>query len=287
MDALEKLLRTQQEASLIRGEWFVVRWTPDIATGETLNIGVGFVEAGRTHFRLLDYFERISCFYGERAIYQAELVTTIVGESLRQNVAQSPIAQVIYQPKGYAQGLSINEILSNLFEHTVSLAKKVKEQKSKDRFSGITTEKLYTCLVDELKKIAGIDYEQFTPPNSSISYDDVSGSHELYIPFRDGASLLGGLASTVYSNVSTIELNLLKAARDVETALKLGKGKRPCVFLLKPGSQIDTLKPEQVSSIESILDKFDWHMTKQGIAVGSHMEISGLAQEIFEWSKVA
>ncbi|WP_439836022.1 hypothetical protein [Aeromonas caviae] len=85
MNNLEKLLGQSTDRNLVKGEWFNIRWTPDLATGEKLNIGVGFVEQGRVHSRLLSYFERVKCLYGERGIYHAELVTSIVGESLRQN----------------------------------------------------------------------------------------------------------------------------------------------------------------------------------------------------------
>lgn len=124
MNNLEKLLGQNTERSLVKGEWFNIRWTPDIATGEKLNIGVGFVENGRVHSRLLSYFERVKCLYGERGIYHAELVTSIVGESLRQNKKSSPIPQITYDNSGYAQGFSVDEVLSSLFEQTVPLQKK-------------------------------------------------------------------------------------------------------------------------------------------------------------------
>lgn len=124
MNNLEKLLGQSTDRNLIKGQWFNIRWTPDLATGEKLNIGVGFVEDGRVHSRLLSYFERVKCLYGERGIYHVELVTSIVGESLRQNKKVSPIPQITYDNSGYAQGFSIDEILTSLFEQTVHLQKK-------------------------------------------------------------------------------------------------------------------------------------------------------------------
>jgi hypothetical protein len=287
MRELEKLLGQQTQKNLVKGEWFNIRWSPDLATGEKLNIGVGFIEGERVHSRLLSYFERVRCLYGDRGIYHAELVTSIVGESLRQNRKLSPIPQISYDKSGYAQGLSIDEILTSLFEQTVPLQNKIRTTSSSKRFHSINTDKLYTCLVDELKVKAALQFEEFVPQDSSLIIRDDSGSQELFIPFRDNKNLVGGLASTVYSNVQRVELNLLKAARDVEAAIKLGKGNNASIFILKPGNDIETLEREQIDSIESALDKFDWYMNKQGIAVGSHTTISGLADEICSWANVA
>ncbi|AYO04206.1 hypothetical protein ACPSLY_07000 [Vibrio parahaemolyticus] len=287
MNNLEKLLGQNTERSLVKGEWFNIRWTPDIATGEKLNIGVGFVENGRVHSRLLSYFERVKCLYGERGIYHAELVTSIVGESLRQNKKSSPIPQITYDNSGYAQGFSVDEVLSSLFEQTVPLQKKIRVSSNAKRFNSVNTDKLYTCLVDELKIKAALQFEEFVPADSSIFIEDNLGSHELFVPFRDNKNLVGGLASTVYSNVQRIELNLLKAARDVESAVKLGKGNKASVFILMPGDEVEKLDKEQVISIENTLDKFDWHMNKQGISVGGHTSVSGLADEICSWANVA
>lgn len=287
MDALERLLIQNNEKKLIKGEWFNIRWSPDLATGEVLNIGVGFIENGRVYSRLLSYFERLRCLFGERGIYHAELVTSIVLESLRLNKKDSPIPQVSYRNNGFAQGISVDEVLTSLFNQTVPLAKKIRNTKKEERFSSFNTEKLYTCLLDELKIIAELDFDRFAPPNGSILVEDKEGRQELFVPFRDGSRLIGGLASSVYSNASTIELNLLKAARDVEAAIKMGRGSDASIFILKPGDELNKLKKEQVITIENTLDRFDWHMSKQGIAVGSHTTVEGLAGEVYEWACVA
>ncbi|MEL4251130.1 hypothetical protein AAEH72_08985 [Shewanella xiamenensis] len=287
MNNLEKLLGQSTNRNLIKGQWFNIRWTPDLATGEKLNIGVGFVEDGRVHSRLLSYFERVKCLYGERGIYHVELVTSIVGESLRQNKKVSPIPQITYDNSGYAQGFSIDEILTSLFEQTVHLQKKIRVSGNEKRFNSINTDKLYTSLVDELRIKAALQFEEFVPAESSIFINDSFGSHELFVPFRDNKILVGGLASAVYSSVQRIELNLLKAARDVEAAVKLGKGTKASVFILMPGDEVEKLSKEQVISIDNSLDKFRWHMNKQGISVGGHTSVSGLADEICSWANVA
>lgn len=287
MTDIEKLFTQSSDINLIRGEWFNIRWTPNLASGEKLNIGVGFIENGRVHSRLLSYFERLKCLYGDSIVYHIELVTSIIGESLRQNEKSSPIPQISYNKSGLAQGFSVDEVLTNLFEQTVPLQKKIRVQGGEKRFNSISTDKLYTCLIDELKIKAALQFESFVPRESSIIINDTAGSHELFVPFRDNKTLVGGLASAVYSNAQRIELNLLQAARDVEAAVKLGKGHKASVFVLLPGDEEKKLNKEQVVSIENSIDKFNWHMKKQQILVGGHDTISGLADEICSWADVA
>lgn len=286
MKALEELLHENEADAPVKGEWFNIRWIPDFSTGERLNVGVGFISEGRVYTRLLNYFERIKCLYSSDAIYHIQFLSDIIKECTDNNIFESPTSQIIYDQKGYAQGASIDEVLSNLFDQTITLARKVREPK-KRAFASISNDKLYTCLIDELKTIAGLSYESFVPENPSLIIDDGNSKHNLYIPFRNNNETLGGLASTVYSNAMTIELNLLIAARDVETALKLNKGKNAYVFILKPSDELNNLPEEQVNLIETKLDKFDWYMGKQEIKVSSHVTIPGLAEEIYNWSRVA
>lgn len=285
MNRLSDLIKSSKSDKLVKGQWFNIRWIPDLATGEKLNIGVIFKTQNQIHFQVLSYFDRIKCLYGEQGARQATLVVSIVNESLRLKRSNSPIAQIIYEGGGYAQGSSVDEIVSSLFDQTVPLQKKIREVVGTERFNSVTLDKLYESIVGELKIKAALDFNRFVPSNSSIELKQ--DNQRLYVPFRDGRHLIGGLASCVYSNTQTIELNLLKAARDVESAFKLGKGTKPAVFILKPGDELNKLKQEQVISIENTLDRFDWHMTKHGLVVRSHTEVAGLADEVIDWASDA
>lgn len=272
-----------QDSNVV-GEWFNIRWMPDVATGEIVNIGVGFSSNGRVYTKLLDYYERVKCLYGEAGAFHASFVIDVVVESTRKNQFEAPIPQVIYDHKGFAQGASVDIVLGTLFDQTVTLAKKVTEPKKKS-YQTISIDQLYVKLVDYLKPAAGLDFNAFVPEQPSLQVKDDSGSHELYIPFRDGEKLLGGLASAAYADPRTIELNLLKAGRDVETAMKFGRGTKPAVFVLKPGEELGKAGSQLAHRVDEKLDKFDWYMGKQGIKVNSHVTVSGLGEEICEWAE--
>jgi len=55
-------------SNIIKGEWSLVQWNPDIATEEYLNIGVSFKHNGRNYFKMLDSFNRVNCLYDEDTV---------------------------------------------------------------------------------------------------------------------------------------------------------------------------------------------------------------------------
>ena len=60
MNGLEELFEKAAPKAGIRGTWFTARWQPDIATGEALNRGVGFVSSdGDLTLKLLNEFSRL------------------------------------------------------------------------------------------------------------------------------------------------------------------------------------------------------------------------------------
>jgi hypothetical protein len=286
MRDLEELLMDRGQKSNVVGEWFNIRWMPDVAAGEIINIGVGFSSSGRVYTKLLDYFERVKCLYGEAGAFHASFIIDVIVESTRKNQFEAPIPQVIYDHKGFAQGVSVDVVLKTLFDQTVTLAKKVTGPKKRTSYPTVSIDQLYVKLVDYLKPAAGLGFGNFVPEQPSLQVQDNTGFHELYIPFRDGEKLLGGLASAAYAEIRTIELNLLKAGRDVETAMKLGRGTKPAVFVLKPGEELGKAGTELASRVDEKLDKFDWYMSKQGIKVNSHVTVSGLGEEIYDWADV-
>lgn len=279
---LFELLEEAQSKAAVQGEWFSVQWCPDLATGERLNIGVGFVHENRVHTKLLERFERIKCLYDEQGVSQVRLIISFVEEAVQQSHTISPFSQVCYEQKGFAQGESVSEILNNLYSQTVPLGQKPRIRAKNKTFSSVSRQQLHTELLDNLRLLWDIDFDQFVPEDSYIRSGD---GHDLFIPFRDGAERLAGLASAVSPNPQTVELNLLSAAVEVESAKGLKHVNKPALFILKPDDeQLSMLENDKADRIDGLLERFDWMMNKQGIQVGSHVTTSGLAEEIVQWA---
>ncbi len=287
MNLFNSIINNPLNSELTTGEWFCIKWKPDPVIGEQLNIGVAVRINGKLHSRILNYFERIRCLYDEAGVTQVEIITSIATEVISKNNITNSIDQITFEKKGFCQGLNVNDILDSLYAETVPLAKKIRVRAPKEKFSSISTEKVYISLINELKLISGLGYENIAPKEPSIYVGEEGAKQKLFLPFRDGADLIGGLASAVYSDPTKIELNILKAARDVESARRFRNAKKPAIFILTPDDRINTLGTQKVDSINTILDTFSWHMNKHGVTVGSHTEINGLAEEIAKWSHAA
>lgn len=82
-----------------------------------------------------------------------------------------------------------------------------------------------------------------------------------------------------------MELNLLSAAVEVESAKGLKRVNKPALFILKADDeQLSMLDNDKADRIDGLLERFDWMMNKQGIQVRSHVTNSGLAEEIGQWA---
>ena len=62
------IVENKYNQRILRGEWSLIQWNPDIATEELLNIGVALNIGGELQFKMLDYFERLNCLFDESVI---------------------------------------------------------------------------------------------------------------------------------------------------------------------------------------------------------------------------
>lgn len=111
----------------VQGKWFEIRITPDLVTGELLNIGVGFVQA-RTkafHFRLLESAQAFGCMYGPQGREQFEFLLGVVRQTLHIHGAAATLPQNIsFGPPRFAAGDSGPAIVETMFNTVVTLARR-------------------------------------------------------------------------------------------------------------------------------------------------------------------
>ena len=112
-------------APAVRAKWFNIRYIPDLATGEVLNIGVGLIDAsGRVHAKLLTDFARLHCLYGARLDPEGlQFFMDLLRESLSWPDVPpcSPSPNFVFSELKYAAGDSVEAILNDFYAMTVSL----------------------------------------------------------------------------------------------------------------------------------------------------------------------
>lgn len=130
---------------VISGEWFTVRFTPDIIAGEVFNIGVVFIdEEQNCHYKLLNNANAFSCLFGDKGKYNINFLLKVVEDVLsKNNYSILPSPHIKYSSRKTAQGESIDEILDDLYRSMVSLICKSEEKEpSEDNLSNMSTKDL-------------------------------------------------------------------------------------------------------------------------------------------------
>ncbi len=282
MKSLDEILESENRHENVTGDWYQFQWTPDISTGETLNIGVGFRDSfGDFNVAMLDYFERISCFYGKDMEFQLELACNVARElAFSQEIADSTFLtpQIKLFKRGFAQGRNSSEVIDNLYKNTVSLGKKVRKAR-KPRFSPISRDNVYTSLKDKLRQKLGLDFSKHVPENPFERISEKGVSHNLFLPYKKKNGV-ATLVSAAYSDLQRVKCNLFDGYRDIEIAANFKRVNSNAIFLVLPD---DTLQKETQIEIENEIDKFIWLLGPQKLHVESNVDTDHLATEISNW----
>lgn len=103
------------------GRWLNIRICPDLALGELLNVGVGFVDSysEKIHIRLVDRFDRFRLLYGEEFEHELRMMLRILGSTDLEDNREPPFPNIRFSELKFAAGNSVEEILDRLFEVTV------------------------------------------------------------------------------------------------------------------------------------------------------------------------
>ena len=272
-------------SNILKGEWSLVQWNPDIATDEILNIGVAFKHNEQNHFKMLCDFERVTCLYDEKTTQHLKDVIELSQECFNQDFFDfSDQIKIIH--KGLAKGTDKDQVLDRLYSRAVSLGKKHAEKKKRtnnfsiiknDYFLPRASKHLRQALnkSDELKVLLDL-----FPNNSYITKD---GS-DFYVPIRSQQSY-GSLVSVVSNNIDTINSNYLTLATDLLTAAQLDQ-KQPNFFVLKPSaSELQKLDDDKADTVGETLDKLDYKFKKYGFNIESADSEEELNDRMITWMK--
>lgn len=245
-------------SNIIKGEWSLVQWNPDIATEEYLNIGVSFKHEGKNHFKMLDSFGRVHCLYDEDTVKHLQDVIDISLSAFKSdNFNFSDQIRLIN--KGLAKGQSEEKILERLYGRVVTLGKvHAAKEKVKNDFRYIKNEPFLKRATANLRKVmkSNEEYKHLLDLFPEDSYLRKNNS-DLYVPMRSSSNY-GSFVSVVTNNVDTINTNYLMLATDLLTASQIDK-KGANFFVLRPcADELKKLDEGKVDEIGETLDKLDF-----------------------------
>ncbi|MBC3249405.1 hypothetical protein BFS14_03695 [Serratia fonticola] len=279
----DSILNEYAHKPVVMGEWFAIQWNPDVATGERLNIGVCFRDnSGASFVQTLEYFERIACLYSLGMVFHLKLACELAKEVVLSGgeFNANPCGNISFSSKGYAQGDSVDEIMSSLFANVVPLAVKVVKKKEKV-FSPVSRDRLYNIMDGYLKqRLEYEEYFQMRDPSPLKRVTLGNQTQSIYLPYKSNHSL-GTLASAAYADENLAKCHLYDAQRDISLALNsYSEFKNGAIFILSPNNDLKIDKRDQV---DLEIDKFCWYLKTQAIETEVDSDPDSLSDRAIQW----
>lgn len=279
----------------VRGQWFTIRVTPDIVTGETFNIGVAFIDSQRkVHARLLDSMQAFKCLYGNTGAGNlAFLIKTLRAYFEHSEGLVSPSPQISFSRPVFASGSSINEILTELYETMVPLG--IKNDVVKDEEYGpeaIDTRKLRKQV---FKTVREYNQEYFSRVfrEEPVPLIDSSGQrHLLDLPiwadedmFVDGRRY-GTIVSAHFVSAVHRGFHLDRGALTLANAKLMVRKGRAGLFILRPDELTYGYEKGVLEEIDNDIDQavFQFSREKNNATIVVNSDIHSISNAVLEFT---
>lgn len=275
------------------GAWTTLELQPDVFVPQRFSIGVVVQSPGdRLHFKLLDDFKKFECLYRD-AFPQKSLRELLayaeftLRQAVQDKVAMPEVAfdtdcLMLDSPR-FTSGSDRESTVERLFEEVVVMAPS--QKKSTDAFESIDTPRARERVNEELKKIAGMDFDRIATQQSQGVLLDFEGEKHFLDLNLETPKGCGSVTSAVFKTAQSVEMNLLKASRDLTTYSRIRKLDDIGLFLLLP--EPTAIEPKEYKHIEAMIHDYEWKLERDGFRVVSLPSPTELAKEIYDWAKPA
>lgn len=267
----------------VRAQWRNLRFMPDPATGETLNLGVVlYTDDGTAHLRTLDDFRRLRCLYRERLdTEQLRFLLRTLPASGDPEALPSP--QLTLSAPKLAVGDSADALLDTLFAQTVTLAGAIDEAELLDDDpDSLSTEQARRQVFDAMKRRDPWSV-RLIAEDPTWHIVDADNPHTLDMPLRT-AGRYGSILSAWYRGRSTLELHLLRGTLDLGTAARLHPEGRGGLFLLRPPADTAGFTETHQRQIDNVIDMMAWRLRLQSTQLDVADSAEQLAEHVLAWA---
>jgi hypothetical protein len=274
-----------------QGTWTTVDIQPDPFAPQKFTVGVAVADLGGAYvFRLLDDYSKFDCVYGREDV--AAIRSTVDQAEytlLRARNTGLKLSELVFDgdalslgPLWPTAGTSIDAVLQRLYLDVVPFVPS-EERKGRD-FVTLDNAAVRQRVNDELKRIAGISFEKIVSDHHR-AVADVNTGQMHWLDFNlEPPAAVGSVISAVYKTADRIELNFLRASRDLGTFSRLRKltGKAG-IFVMMPVE--DSMPSDDFARVEHVVSEQSWNLEQQGFVVAAHDAAAALADEVWEWAK--
>ncbi len=292
VDPYEHLRRhtVSAPAAGFEGAWATIELQPDAFGRQRYVVGVAVIGLnGRFNFRLLDDLSTFDCIYGRDEVAairdlmadaERGLIRARDASSLHDIHFETPA--VFLGDQWPTSGASLDAVLNRLFIDSVPFIPR-DVRKAKD-FVTVDNAGARHMVNEALKRIGGMAFERISLAGETVVRDMDSGeAHTLDVNLGpDGKA--GSVISAVYKTPTNVELNFLRASRDIATYARMkdmqdgAKG----LFILIPSKGV--LPGSDFDRMEGMLAEQSWRLEKQGFVVSAHDTPAALANDILGWA---
>ena len=230
-----------QRAPAVVGQWSPIRLSPDLATGEVLNVGIAFIDQSeRVFMRMLDSARALKCLFGADSIDNFALLLGATRDTLeKKQLLVSPSTQVTFGPLAYAAGDSAQEVVDRLYTAIVTLARCEEEGFS-------SRERLPTLRVAEVRKQVFDALERRSPAlakeiirREPVELRSVHGVVRFDLPLRR-RGIFGTITSARYQVQQAINRVMDGALVDMMLARQyVEREDRGAIFVCGPSAMVE------------------------------------------------
>lgn len=278
------------------GQWFSIRWTPDIGTGEILNLGLCFIDSESRNItvRTLADYSRLHCLYSKAIEGDCRLLISVVRKALENHLFdESPSLNISYGKPQWAQGESAEEIVESIYRQIVTLEPTPQREENHlvddHPVQAVKTEHLVNVIYGGIRRRAGISASGIIPQSPYFQVPYPNGMRSLYVPLvGQNDERFGSIVSNVYKTPAVCETKILRAHMDLETVLLTRNPEADAaIFVQKPTPSIFADKEDKRLRIfDEMYDLFTWKMSKQDIIFRMEESQDALLSHIVEWANL-
>jgi len=283
--------------SLVKGHFFVIKFTPDIVAKEIFNLGVGFIEEGdeKIRFKLAhSSLKGFACIYGKNAIQGLRLLLQSISTALNTiGYSYPPSSQVTYTTLMPVKGLSIEAILDSLYRDYVHMDHF--QEKKKSTVPVLNTVELRKGLKQKLKNINRVEYYQDKEVilESDIDNSEVALDLPIWRPQQENSifaneHLFATVVSADYLEKNALSFNLdyLGCSNIQKACLLTGQEAKAGLFIYRP-SLNERITKDVIDTIDSHIEKSLYTLKHLRQKEGYHIEMDVFYSEKEVYDKVA
>jgi hypothetical protein len=276
------------------GVWATIELQPDAFSRQRYTVGVAVATLdGTFSFRLLGDLVKFECLFGRDDMAEfRSLVEAAERDLLRAQRDKIDLREVQFETPAVVlgdlwltSGSSSDAVLSRLFIDVIPFLPR-DERKARD-FITLDNATVRRMVDEELKRIAGLGFERVrVEPLRAFADRSTGESHWLEFNLEPKGKA-GSVISAVSKTPANIELNFLRASRDLATYARLRhlRDQQLGLFVMAPTK--DSMPPAEFDRIENLLGEQSWSLEQQGFRVSTHDTPAPLARDVWEWAGVA